>query len=324
MKRVGPRGSGRFEPCSWEHVIEVFAEKIRKAIEEDRKTEVMYHVGRPGADGYMDRVLQSWGVDGHNSHTNVCSAAARLGYATWSGADRPSPDHEHAKFMLLISSHLETGHYFNPHAQRIVAGQMKGAKVAVIDVRLSNTASRGDYWLAPWPGTEAFLLLAMAHVLIEEDLVDDTFLESWTNWRAYVAARREGVTPTYRDVQGGAQEGVRPLHTRGGGGGVRRAARPRRRDRARDRRRRIGVRDPRLAQRRVGQRGRLAGRSLPVVPDRARRRGRREGRDEPELVRQDRAAAVLEAAAAAGLERAPLPARLAAVRTTSSPTSSPT
>ena len=79
MKRVGPRGSGKFERVSWDEVTDTLAARIRKAIVEDRKTEVMYHVGRPGHDGYVERVLQAWGVDGHNSHTNVCSAAARLG-----------------------------------------------------------------------------------------------------------------------------------------------------------------------------------------------------------------------------------------------------
>ncbi|MFN0242600.1 MAG: molybdopterin-dependent oxidoreductase [Planctomycetota bacterium] len=188
LKRVGARGSGKFERTTWDEVLDVFAAKIRAAIVEDRKTEVMYHVGRPGHDGYMDRVLQSWGVDGHNSHTNVCSAAARLGYALWTGADRPSPDHENSKMMLLLSSHLETGHYFNPHAQRIMEGKMKGAKLAVIDVRLSNTASMADWWLAPFPGTEALLLLAMARVLLEEDLYDREFLETWVNWRESLTA----------------------------------------------------------------------------------------------------------------------------------------
>ena len=124
LKRVGPRGSGKFERTTWDHVLDTFAAAIRKALIEGRRTDVMYHVGRPGHDGYMDRVLQSWRVDGHNSHTNVCSAAARLGYALWTGADRPSPDHENSRFMLLLSSHLETGHYFNPHAQRIMEGKL--------------------------------------------------------------------------------------------------------------------------------------------------------------------------------------------------------
>jgi anaerobic selenocysteine-containing dehydrogenase len=197
LKRVGPRGSGQFERVSWDEVLDVFAAKIRAALVEGRRTEVMYHVGRPGHDGYMDRVLQSWGVDGHNSHTNVCSAAARLGYALWSGADRPSPDHEHSKFMLLLSAHLETGHYFNPHAQRIIEGKSKGAKLAVVDVRLSNTASMADYWLAPWPGTEAALLLGFVHVLLAEDLWDRTFVETWWNWRDFLAARHPAQPQTF-------------------------------------------------------------------------------------------------------------------------------
>src|SRR5436309_512248 len=155
----------------------------------------MYHVGRPGEDGYVTRVLQAWGIDGHNSHTNVCSSSARVGYALWSGADRPSPDHANAKFILLLSSHLETGHYFNPHAQRIIegkrrGGQGQGAKICVIDVRLSNTASMADWWLAPWPGTEALLLLAFAHVLLQEKPFDRKFVEQWLNWREFLRAEK--------------------------------------------------------------------------------------------------------------------------------------
>ncbi len=186
MKRVGPRGSGKFEKTTWHEVLETFASRIRKALQEDRRTEIMYHVGRPGEDGYVSRVLQSWGIDGHNSHTNVCSASARVGYALWSGSDRPSPDHANAKFMLMLSSHLETGHYFNPHAQRIMEGKTRGAKIAVVDVRLSNTASKADYWLAPWPGTEAMMLLAMAHVMLEEGLYNREFLEKHVNWEETV------------------------------------------------------------------------------------------------------------------------------------------
>jgi len=186
LKRVGERGSGKFEPTSWDEVLDTFAAKIRRALIEDRRTEIIYHVGRPGADGYMDRVLKSWGVDGHNSHTNVCSSSARVGYALWTGSDRPSPDHANAKFILMLSSHLETGHYFNPHAQRIIEAKTKGAKICAVDIRLSNTASMADYWLSPHPGTEPFMLLAMAHVLIEENLLDREYVETWFNWREWL------------------------------------------------------------------------------------------------------------------------------------------
>ena len=120
MRRAGERGEGRWQQVSWDEALEDIGGRIRKAIVENRRHELMYHVGRPGEDGYTNRVLQAWGLDGHNSHTNVCSSSARLGHFLWCGADRPSPDYANAQTILLLSSHLETGHYFNPHAQRIM------------------------------------------------------------------------------------------------------------------------------------------------------------------------------------------------------------
>ncbi|HYU20128.1 MAG TPA: molybdopterin-dependent oxidoreductase [Chloroflexota bacterium] len=190
LKRVGPRGGGQWERTTWDEALEAIAAEIRRAIEEDRHNEVMYHVGRPGEDGYVERVLQAWGVDGHNSHTNVCSSGARLGYDLWQGMDRPSPDHANARFILLLSSHLETGHYFNPHAQRIMDGKMRGAKLAVMDPRLSNTASMADYWLAPYPGTEAAILLAIGNEIIQHDAFDRDFVRRWTNWDQYLREER--------------------------------------------------------------------------------------------------------------------------------------
>jgi anaerobic selenocysteine-containing dehydrogenase len=197
LKRVGARGEGNWQRVSWDEVLNDIAGRIRRALQEGRGDEVMYHVGRPGHDGYMDRVLQAWGIDGHNSHTNVCSASARVGYALWHGMDRPSPDHANAKFILLMSSHLETGHYFNPHAQRIIEGKQRGAKVCVIDVRLSNTASMADHWLAPRPGTEAALLLAIANVLIQEERFDKAFVRQWTNWEEYLRQEHPGEPCTF-------------------------------------------------------------------------------------------------------------------------------
>jgi|TARA_Y100000310_G_scaffold316496_1_gene368311 anaerobic selenocysteine-containing dehydrogenase len=197
LKRAGKRGEGKWERTTWDEVLDAVGGRIRKALAEDRGHEVMYHVGRPGHDGYMDRVLQAWGIDGHNSHTNVCSGAARLGYELWQGADRPSPDYAKAKFTLLLSSHLESGHYFNPHAQRITESRMSGAKIAVMDTRLSNTASMADYWMSPWPGAEGAILLAMANILIQEDLFDKDFVRRWLNWEEYMRAEVDGVEATF-------------------------------------------------------------------------------------------------------------------------------
>ena len=191
LRRVGPRGGGRWERVTWDEVLDDIGGRIRKALVEGRQKEVMYHLGRPGHElVYLQRVFHAWGIDGHNSHTNVCSASARAGYAFWHGMDRPSPDHANARFILLLSSHLETGHYFNPHAQRIMEAKARGAKIAVLDTRLSNTASMADFWLAPWPGSESAVLLAMAHILVREKLYDREFVRRWVNWDEYLREER--------------------------------------------------------------------------------------------------------------------------------------
>ena len=189
MRREGPRGSGKFVPVSWDEALDDIAGRIRKALDEKRGNEVMYHVGRPGHEAFMERLLQAWGIDGHNSHTNICSSSARLGYQMTFGFDRPSPDYENAQLMLLVSAHLESGHYFNPHAQRIIDAKTRGARLVVIDPRLSNTAARADLWIPARPGTEAPVLLAAVRILLENGDIDREFVRDWVDWRGTLEAR---------------------------------------------------------------------------------------------------------------------------------------
>ena len=197
LVRDGERGSGKWRQVSWDEALDDIGGRIRKAIVENRRHEIMYHVGRPGEDGYVNRVLQAWGIDGHNSHTNVCSSSARLGHFLWTGNDRPSPDYANAQTILLLSSHLETGHYFNPHAQRIIEGQSNGATLIVVDPRLSNTSAKADVWLPAYSGTEGALLLAMVRVLLEEELYDREFVRQWVDWRTYLRAERPDLAVTF-------------------------------------------------------------------------------------------------------------------------------
>ncbi len=48
LKRLGKRGEGKWERVSWDEVLDDIAGRVRKALQEDQRKEVMYHVGRPG------------------------------------------------------------------------------------------------------------------------------------------------------------------------------------------------------------------------------------------------------------------------------------
>ncbi len=192
LKRVGKRGEGKWKRITWDEALrgnrrQRCAPAARNGATASCTTSVVRaKTATPIA------CIQAWGVDGHNSHTNICSSGARLGYYIWGAFDRPSPDHANARTILLISSHLETGHYFNPHAQRIIEGKMDGAKLITFDPRLSNTASMSDVWLPTWPGSEATVLLAIANHLIQNDLYDKEFVRRWVNWEETLEAVRDG------------------------------------------------------------------------------------------------------------------------------------
>ena len=73
LRRVGERGEGGWEQVSWDEALDDIAGRIRAAISRAARTRSCTTWAGPGEDGYTERVLASWGVDGHNSHTNVCS-----------------------------------------------------------------------------------------------------------------------------------------------------------------------------------------------------------------------------------------------------------
>ncbi|MGH7618011.1 MAG: molybdopterin-dependent oxidoreductase, partial [Gemmatimonadaceae bacterium] len=52
LRRVGERGGGKWERVSWDDALDDLANRIRRAIKDGEPNKVMYHVGRPGEDGY--------------------------------------------------------------------------------------------------------------------------------------------------------------------------------------------------------------------------------------------------------------------------------
>ena len=287
LQRGGPRGGGQVGAgdagtrCSTTSAGASARRSSRAA-----RTRSCTTSGRPGHERTMDRVLKAWGIDGHNSHTNVCSASARLGYALWSGYDRPSPDHAQRALhpAALVAPRVR------PLLQPARAADHRG--------QAGGREARGDGPAAlqhrvAWPttgcrripGSEAAVLLAMANVILDEGLADLDYVERWTNWREYMADRHPGRSATFAALRGRRCKEHYASSRRS-------SRRPRAACRARRSStvaRLIGaargaLRLPRLARRGQRQPGRLAGRARPAVPDRAhrqRRHGRRHRRRTP-------------------------------------------
>ena len=240
---------------------------------------------------YLQRVFHAWGIDGHNSHTNVCSASARAGYAFWHGLDRPSPGPRQRALHPAALLAPRDRPLLQPARPADHRGQDGAApRSCVIDTRLSNTASMADYWLSPWPGTEAAMLLAMAHVLAARAARwDREFVRRWVNWEEYLREERPDAAGRPSSAfERALDELYASLHPGVRRARERRARRAHRGGRARDRPRRVGARHPRLAQRRRRQPRRLAGRARAGAPRGAHGR-RRHARAAPRPARWNKA-----------------------------------
>jgi anaerobic selenocysteine-containing dehydrogenase len=180
------RGEGKWVRTTWDEAMTTIGKKmgdtLRKGDELSKKS-VMFHVGRPNENGFTGKVWHTLGSDAFDSHTNICSSGGRTPTIQWANDDRTSPDWANAKLVFLNSSHAaDAGHYFQQSAGFIADARKKGAKLVVMDPRMSNSAGMADLWIAAWPGSEPVIYLYLVNRILNEGKVDRAFVKKWLNW----------------------------------------------------------------------------------------------------------------------------------------------
>lgn len=73
--------------------------------------------------------------------------------------------------------------------RRILQAVRAGARLVVVDPRPTLEARRADVWLAPRPGTDAALALAVLHVILDERRHAAEFVQRWTSGFDELSAR---------------------------------------------------------------------------------------------------------------------------------------
>ena len=87
-----------------------------------------------------------------------------------------------------------------------------GAKVVVIDAYASKTAKQADWHLAPKPGTDGALAMAMIHTIIEEGLTDKDYVDNHTVGFDELAERAKTRTPEWaEEITGIPADDIRTL-----------------------------------------------------------------------------------------------------------------
>jgi len=96
------------------------------------------------------------------------------------------PDIYNSDFIINFGANpYESNKNLSPFIQRLIDAKMRGTKLITFDVRLSNTASKSDKWIAIKPATDLAVILAMIyHIVTTDDLdeyIDKNFINTWTN-----------------------------------------------------------------------------------------------------------------------------------------------
>ena len=184
LKRSGPKGSGRFEPISWEAALDEVAQAfIAKAREHGNQTVWPYfYAGTMGLvqrDG-INRLRHAMGYS--RWYSTICVALADNGWIAGTGAKRGVDLVEAAEHSDLIviwgGNPVNTQVNVMTHA---MAAKKRGAKLVVIDPYRTGTAERADLHLPVRPGTDGALACAVMHVLFAEGYADWDYLRAYTD-----------------------------------------------------------------------------------------------------------------------------------------------
>ncbi len=182
LRRVGPKGAGRFEPVGWPEALAEIAARLKAIAARDPQAIVPYsYAGTMG-------LLQGESMDRRFFHRlgaslldrTICSSAGGDALAaTYGGKVGMHLEHFAASRLILIwgSHSIASNLHFWTFAQ---AAKRAGAKLVCIDPRRTETADKCHQHLALRPGTDGALALGLMHELIVNDWLDHDYLERHT------------------------------------------------------------------------------------------------------------------------------------------------
>lgn len=211
MKRIGEKGAGRgyFVPISWEEALDTIAQKMVE-IKEKYGPYGIFHSQYPSFEknGFP---LAAWWEAGFGAWGEHSCSGHAAGEMFHLGVDMPkcakglannlpgfeASDIFNSKLFVMWGMDPVVA-WFGPSSYYMMLAHEYGCKTIVIDPRYTQSAEiLADQWIPIRPGTDLAMMLAVAQVLYEEDLIDHEFVNEWVEpegfeeWRAYCMGEGE-------------------------------------------------------------------------------------------------------------------------------------
>ena len=205
MKRVGTRGEGKWSRISWDEALEIMA---------DRLLEIRDRYGPPSLAGavssaYFSRgamvalLMRSLGSPNWMMNQDLCGGCRALSDKLTGLNCVGAEDVENTSCALIVGRNSSAADPAQWMALK--RARKNGAKIITVDPARIPASNLADLWLRPRPGTDAAIGLAMANVIIAENLYDRQFVDQWCHGFGALAERAAHYSPTYAEQLSGVK-----------------------------------------------------------------------------------------------------------------------
>ncbi len=198
VQRVGPPGSDRFEPISWDAALERVTAALRTAREAGDAGSVEWLVG--DAQGVMGELIpafcRAYGTE-RITVDDYRDGSAEVMRLCQGINVPPAYDLRSSDLVVSFGAGLSEAWWALPLAARARDNATSSERRWIqIDARLSRTAVSADTWIPVRPGTYGTLALGLAYLMAKEGLYDvDTVsnrVSGWEDWTDETAVRHAG------------------------------------------------------------------------------------------------------------------------------------
>lgn len=180
MKRTGKRGESEWKQISWD---EALSEITAHLAGHSKDETFIFQCKDHHLTTLVSRQLSQIGNPVFLSTEADKNANKRFAQKITWGSESEIPDVKNSRYILIFGANpFETHQHYISLSQRIIQAKVNsGAKLVTIDPRLSHTAGKSNDWIPVKPGTDALVALAMANIIMQENLHDADFVNRWTN-----------------------------------------------------------------------------------------------------------------------------------------------
>jgi len=188
VKRVGPKASGKWKRISWDEALDAIAERILEYKEKHGPESVVfgYGTGREN-EAVIYRIANILGSPNVLTAGHFCYGP-RVSTGIITCGTNPIVDYENfPKCVMMWGNNVTISNADEYKGESFSVALDHGAKLIVVDPRLTRPAARADVWLQLRPGTDAALAFGMLNVIVNEELYDKEFVQNYTHgWEPFV------------------------------------------------------------------------------------------------------------------------------------------